>query len=130
MSFVPPVPRQPTVPAFQVTEPPNVQPILYLPSAPAALTRHTAPSPLTSKTAEVWEQGERHFQRGKKYYQAKDIASARREFDAAIDRMLEAGQETSDRQRYEKRFEEMVEADSSLRSFRIGKRSSGGGSGV
>jgi membrane-bound lytic murein transglycosylase D len=35
----------------------------------------------------------RRFQRGKDYYQARDIAASRREFDAAVDLMLEASTE-------------------------------------
>jgi membrane-bound lytic murein transglycosylase D len=51
------------------------------------------------------------FQRGKKYYQANDLPNARREFDAAVDLMLDASdQNPADRQEYDRGLDEMVDA--------------------
>jgi membrane-bound lytic murein transglycosylase D len=52
---------------------------------------------------------EQQFQRGKKFYQAKDGDHARTEFDGAIDTMLEAAELVSDRQAFDRRLDEMVE---------------------
>ena len=63
-----------------------------------------APMPLVQRAGQ-------RFQRGKKYYQANDFANARREFDGAIDLMLEASaQDPGDRQEYVGRLDEMVDA--------------------
>ena len=57
------------------------------------------------------QQAEQSFQRGKKFYQASDMASARREFDAAIDLMLEAADEIpANRRITRRRLEDMVDA--------------------
>jgi membrane-bound lytic murein transglycosylase D len=56
------------------------------------------------------QKAEQQFQRGKKFYQAKDADRARTEFDGAIDTMLEAAELVSDRQAFDKRLDEMVEA--------------------
>jgi membrane-bound lytic murein transglycosylase D len=51
------------------------------------------------------------FQRGKRLYQANDVANARLEFDTAIDLMLDASaQDPGDRQNFERRLDEMVDA--------------------
>jgi membrane-bound lytic murein transglycosylase D len=53
---------------------------------------------------------EHTFDSARKLYQAEDFAGARRGFDEAIDRMIEASDlEPADRQDYERRLEDMVE---------------------
>jgi len=50
------------------------------------------------------------LQRGKRYYQADDLANARSEFDAAIDMVLEASSQNPEgRQEYGKVLDEMVD---------------------
>jgi membrane-bound lytic murein transglycosylase D len=50
------------------------------------------------------------YQRGRKAYQVKDTDTARREFDTAIDLMLEASESNPiDRQTFEARFDELVD---------------------
>jgi membrane-bound lytic murein transglycosylase D len=56
------------------------------------------------------QRSEERFQRGKKFYQEKDAAAARKEFDAAVDLMLEASELAPDRAAWEKRFDTMVDA--------------------
>ena len=68
------------------------------------------------------EKAQQHFQQGKKFYQVKDVDQARNEFNQAVDLMLEASDNPSDRQVYESKLEEMVEAIHRLRSGRPGKR--------
>lgn len=86
--------------------PPN----LYLKDAPAFLiTPMTLPPPPTRGDAQI-QRAERRFEAGRRYYQANDAASARREFDRAIDLMLEASDlSPADRQDYVRRIEEMVD---------------------
>lgn len=87
------------------------EPNLYLASSPAFLaTTPTIPAPKTHAVDSVLQRAQRHYDAGRKYYLAKDIPEARREFDQAIDLMLDPpdlGQ--SDRQEYEQRVEEMVD---------------------
>src|SRR5208282_4025684 len=52
---------------------------------------------------------EEHFQLGKKYYQEKELESARREFDQAVDLMLAGSDSPSDRALYETKLERMVD---------------------
>lgn len=57
------------------------------------------------------ERAQRRFENGKKFYQAKDLPAARREFDAAVDLMLQASDSIpSDRSDYERKFDDMVES--------------------
>ena len=109
MSFLPPAPKG--APAVELADPPALQHNLFLgadiPSIiltnPQILQRRTQ-ADATMQTAQ------RRFQAGKRYYQAQDLANARREFDRAIDLMLEASeQEVVNRQEYERQLDEMVD---------------------
>jgi membrane-bound lytic murein transglycosylase D len=78
-------------------------PALLIASA-EALPRKTAGDALVLKA-------EQTFQHGKRFYQSNDISGARREFDRAVDLMLEASDENpADRQDYQHRLEEMVDS--------------------
>jgi membrane-bound lytic murein transglycosylase D len=56
------------------------------------------------------QQAEERFQSGRRFYQAGDADRARTDFDAAIDAMLKASDNPSDRQLFESRLEDMVDA--------------------
>ncbi len=56
------------------------------------------------------QQAEGKFQSGRKYYQVQDTARARAEFDAAIDLMLLASDNPSDRQLYEEKMEQLIDS--------------------
>ena len=110
MSFLPPAPHGASA-AVELPEPPPVQHNAYLGadipaiilSNPQILQRRTQ-GDTTIQTAQ------RRFQAGKRYYQTGDVANARREFDRAIDLMLEASdQGLIDRQQYERQLDEMVD---------------------
>jgi membrane-bound lytic murein transglycosylase D len=93
----------------EIAEPPALEPNPYLHDAPALLMQKVpvAPSPADM----MMQQADRAFQRGRKAYQANDAVHARREFDTAVDLMLEASEnKPSDRQAFEARLEEMVDA--------------------
>jgi membrane-bound lytic murein transglycosylase D len=57
------------------------------------------------------KRAEQHFQRGRKYYQAQDSENARKQFDQAIDLMLQAADnKPNNRQEFQRVFEQMVDA--------------------
>ena len=111
MSFLPPAPRGASA-AAELPEPPPVQHNVYLGadipeiilSNPQILQRRVQ-GDTTIQTAQ------RRFQAGKRSYQTGDVANARREFDRAIDLMLDASdQGLIDRQQYERQLDEMVDS--------------------
>jgi membrane-bound lytic murein transglycosylase D len=55
------------------------------------------------------QQAEERFRNGKKFFRDRDSSHARTEFDAAIDSMLKASQNPTDRTLYERGLEEMVD---------------------
>ena len=110
MSFLPPAPKGSSV-TVELPDPPAIRPNLFLGadipsivlSNPQILQRRTQ-ADATVQTAQ------RRFLAGRRYYQAKDIANARREFDRAIDLMLEASeQEVVNRQEFDRQLDEMVD---------------------
>jgi len=109
MSFLPPAPR--SAPAIDFTEPPAPEPNLYLKTdVPASMAGNSAaPRRRTEADASI-QKAEKALQRGRRSYQLKDLAGARREFDRAIDLMLEASdQSPEDRQELQRKLEEMVD---------------------
>lgn len=103
------LPSTPAPASVEAAQPPALEPNPYLHEAPAILTQRMPLAP--SEGDLLMQHADRAFQRGKKAYQANDTQGARREFDAAIDLMLEAsGNNLSDRQAFEARLDEMVEA--------------------
>jgi membrane-bound lytic murein transglycosylase D len=107
-SFLPPAPQMPSLSDDDLPKVPVAQPNIYLQDLPAFLL--TSPPRRTSGDA-LMDRAERRFEAGKRLYQAKDLDGARREFDAAVDLMLQASDETpADRLDYEKKFDDMVEA--------------------
>ncbi len=111
MSFLPPAPQVAVLDDSDRPKAPVEQPNVYLHDLPAfLLTTPSTPARRTAGDATV-ERAERRFEAGKKLYQANEPADARREFDRAIDLMLQAsGEMPGDRAAYERKFDEMVEA--------------------
>jgi peptidoglycan lytic transglycosylase D len=110
-AFLPP-PR-PGEPALQVEleDYPVVQPNVYLKDLPAFLIATPDLPPRKTRGDALVQRAETAFEAGKRSYQAQDIENARREFDTAIDLMLDASdQNPADRQDYERRLDEMVDA--------------------
>jgi membrane-bound lytic murein transglycosylase D len=111
MSFLPPAPRAAVLDDSDQPKAPAGQPNVYLQDLPAFLL--TAPSLPARRTAgdATIERAERRFEAGKKLYQANQPANARREFDTAVDLMLQASDETpGDHANYERKLDEMVDA--------------------
>jgi membrane-bound lytic murein transglycosylase D len=103
----------PSTPAPAASEesadPPALEPNPYLHDAPAILVQKLPIAP--SEGDLLMQRADQAFLRGKKAYQANSVEQARREFDTAIDLMLEASDNSlSDRQAFEARMDEMVDA--------------------
>ena len=110
MSFLPPSAHLAATPGD--TEPPavHIQPNLYLKDAPSFL-KVPEMSPNKARADVIYLRAEKRFEAGKKFYQSKDIVEARREFDAAVDALLDAADQNPDeRDIYERRLDEMVDA--------------------
>jgi membrane-bound lytic murein transglycosylase D len=89
---------------------PMVQPNIYLADVPPIVRIEPLP-PAKTRGDLLVERASRRLEAGKRYYQARDVENARHEFDAAIDLMLEASEHNpADRQSFEKRMDEMVDA--------------------
>ena len=95
------LPSTPHPAAVEIAEPPVLEPNPYLSDAqPAILVQRMPVAP--SEADLLMLRADQAFQRGKKAYQANDTQQARREFDAAVDLMLEASEHNPpDRQAFE-----------------------------
>jgi hypothetical protein len=90
---------------------PVIQPNVYLTDIPPSIMGTPQPPQRKTRGDELMERAERRFEAGKRYYQNQDVENTRSEFDAAIDLMLQASdQKPMDRQEYERRMDEMVDA--------------------
>jgi len=109
MAFLPSVP---TPSGAELESAPSVaaQPNVYLKDIPPFLiAASTVPEHKTRFDANV-QRAEQAFQQGKRLYQSQDFAGARREFDNAVDWMLEASSRTpADRDDLDRRLEQMVD---------------------
>jgi len=108
MSFLPPAQQVAALDDSDQPKAPAEQPNVYLHDLPTFLTTPAIPR-RTAGDATV-DRAERRFEAGKKLYQANELANARREFDTAIDLMLQAsGEIPGDRAGYERKLDEMVD---------------------
>ena len=76
----------------------------------AAITSATTPAPGTVHSTEAderIERADRHFNAGRQLYFQGNLDGARREFDAAIDALLNAPDNLPDRSRIERRLDEL-----------------------
>jgi membrane-bound lytic murein transglycosylase D len=110
MSFLPPAPKGAAV--VDLPEPPPLQPNVFLGAdIPAVILNNPPILQRRTQADTTVQRAQRTFQNGKRYYQSKDLANARREFDRAIDLMLEASeQDVVDRQDFERKLDEMVDS--------------------
>lgn len=121
-AFLPPAPRKA---AFELAaEPPLVQPNLYLSDVPNIISAPPQLPNSASRSDLLIEKAQEHFQQGKKYYQQQDAEQARREFDQAVDLMLEASDSPTDRPAYESKLEQMVDAIHRLDQAGLGSAAS------
>jgi len=104
------LPATPHPAAAAIDEPPALEANPYLSDAqPAILAQRMPVAPTQADLLML--RADQAFQRGKKAYQANDIQQARREFDNAIDLMLEASENNpSDPVAFEARLDQMVDS--------------------
>ena len=110
-SFLPPAPQPVMLADGDSPKVPLAQPNIYLQDLPAILIANPSLPPRRTSGDALIDRAERRFEAGKKLYQAQDFPGARREFDSAVDLMLQASDQLpADPLDYEKKFDEMVES--------------------
>jgi membrane-bound lytic murein transglycosylase D len=109
-AFLPPAPRSAPA-AAELLEPPGIPQLnLYLKDVPAFLLAGPVMSDRRIQADALVQRAARLVERGKSYYQRRDIVNSRREFDAAVDLMLEASAgNPADRSVYAHLLEGMVD---------------------
>ena len=106
-AFLPTVPH-PTLAPADLDEPPQLN--SYLAEVPALVNATPQLPPYTRATGFI-KRADQRFERGRKSYQAHDAENARKQFDEAIDLMLQASENNPfDRQEFQRHFEQMVDA--------------------
>ena len=106
-AFLPSTP--PPAAGVEIAEPPSLERNPYVNEAPAILERKPLAAPSAGDL--LMQRADQAYQRGKNAYHANDVDQARREFNTAIDLMLEASTTTlSDRQAFQARLDEMVDS--------------------
>ena len=105
--FLPPAPAAPA--AVSLEEPPEPNP--YVSRMPALLLTDLQLNDAASRAQLSIERSEQAFQRGKQAYQANNMAQARKEFDTAIDLLLDSfDQNPSARQELDAKLDRLAEA--------------------
>jgi membrane-bound lytic murein transglycosylase D len=106
--FLPPMPRTAPVP-LQLEEAPSLATNVYLQELPALAPPVAAPR--RPRGDMLVQQAGQVFDSGRRLYRSGDVAGARREFDHAVDLMLEASdQNLIDRPDFEKKLDEMIDS--------------------
>jgi membrane-bound lytic murein transglycosylase D len=110
MHFLPPAPKGAA--PVELPEPPPLEANAYLKAdVPAVVLNSPVNVRRRTEADATIQNAENAFRTGRRLYQSKDLAGARREFDRAIDLMLEAGdQDPTDRQELERKLDEMADA--------------------
>ncbi len=106
LSFLPstPAPQE-----FNFEQPPEIASNLYSNESPDLLQRALATPPRPPEAESRIFKAEGFFEAGRKLYQEGDSLGARREFDAAMEVLLSAPENIPDRQRLERRLDQMAE---------------------
>ncbi len=105
--FVPPAPAAPTPAHFD--DPPEIN--SFVDQMPPNLLTSLQLTDRASRADLSIQRANQAFQRGKQAYQSSDIQDARREFDSAIDLLIDAfDQDPSNRQELDNKLEEMADA--------------------
>src|SRR5215469_5501983 len=111
MALLPPAPKPLVVPEADIAEIPVPSPNKYLQDLPPFLLATPKLPPKPTAGDAMADRAARRYEAGKKLYQMKDLPGARREFDAAVDLMLQASDSMpADRADYERKLDEMVES--------------------
>jgi membrane-bound lytic murein transglycosylase D len=109
MPFVAPAPVA-TRDVVLAGDPPSLPPNLYLSKeTPTFISGQSRLTPLPTPSDLLISRAEDAFQKGKRFYQSGDKERARKQFDRAVDLMFEASENPTDRQAFERKFEETVD---------------------
>lgn len=106
LSFLPSTPAR-VESSFE--EPPSIPSNLYSNEVPNLVQQALAAQPRAVEADSRIFKAEGHFEAGRKLYQQGDLSGARREFDAAMDTLLTAPENIPDRQKLERRLDQMAE---------------------
>jgi len=107
-AFLPSPPRPATAPV--VDTPPVLEANPYLRDSPVLLLEKKNPAAPTEAEL-LMQEADQAYRRGKRAYKANDVPQARREFDNAVDLMLQASDGSlPDRHAFDARMDEMVDA--------------------
>ena len=109
MPFVPPA----SSPSGDVetTEPPSLAPNIYLNGgAPNIVLDEHRMIRVPTPSDMLIVRADEAYQKGKRSYQTGDKEKARKQFDHAVDLLFEASENPSDRQAFERKFEETVDS--------------------
>jgi membrane-bound lytic murein transglycosylase D len=111
LALLPPAPKPIVLAETDVVVVPVPPPNIYLKDLPVFLLGAPKLPPRPTAGDAMVERAERRYETGKRFYQMKDLPAARREFDAAVDLMLQASDSIpADRTDYERKLDEMVES--------------------
>jgi len=106
LSFLPATP-EPV--AYALEEPPSIESGLYANESPELLA-HALTTPRPPEVDGRIVRADEHFEAGKRLYQQGDGAGARREFDLAMDILLSAPENLPDRQRLERKLDQITDS--------------------
>lgn len=107
LSFLPSTP-QPIV--AKIEEPPKISAGFYVNEKPDLIQSSLAAVARASETDGLIVQAEDHFQNGKRQYERGDVAGARAEFDRSLDVLLSAPESVPDRQRLERKLDQLADS--------------------
>ncbi len=111
LALLPPAPKPLALPDIDVADVPPPQPNIYLKDLPVFLLEAPKAQPRPTAGDAMVDRAERRFEAGKRFYQLKDLSAARREFDGAVDLMLQASDGMPvDRADYERKLDDMVDS--------------------
>ncbi|MGA7235598.1 MAG: transglycosylase SLT domain-containing protein [Bryobacteraceae bacterium] len=111
LALLPPAPKPLALSEANIADLPAPPPNIYLQDLPAFLLASPKLPPRPTAGDAMEERATRRYEAGKRFYQAKDLPAARREFDAAVDLMLQASDSMpADRAEYERKLDDMVES--------------------
>ena len=106
MSFLPSTPL-PLEPVFET--PPAIDSRVFAQASPTLVERSVTALPRIQEVEGRLAMVSEHFNAGKKLYQQADLTAARREFDSAVDLVLTAPENLPDRQRLERKLDQIVD---------------------
>lgn len=93
-----------------IVPPPPIDPHMFASESPNLVERSLLEPPRPAEIESRLVNAQEHFEAGKRLYQLGDMAAARQEFDRAIDLLLSAPENVPDRQRLEKKLDQLVDS--------------------